>query len=121
MTEQSPPRSGPPPRRRARYLESGETAAPEPISNLLGTVFEKVSRVDRRAVSLVEEWDEIAGSAWRGTRPRGLRNGVLTVEVASGSAASLLRFEVPELQMAIGRRFGADLVTGVRLRVAGRE
>jgi predicted nucleic acid-binding Zn ribbon protein len=108
-------------RRPARYLDGGESRQPEAISDVLGTVFERVTRLDRSAVTLVEEWEQIAGEAWSDAAPVGLANGVLTVEVPSGAAASLLRFQIADLQAAIAARFGPDLVTGVRLRVARRR
>lgn len=124
MTKSPRRRSDQVPQPPAKFLARGEPRQPEPISDVLGSVFEKVTQVDRRAVELVEEWHEIAGRSWHEARPIGLRNGMLTVEVASGSSASVLRFEVADLQAALSARFGSDLVTGVRLRVArssGRE
>ena len=100
----------------AKYL-GDRGREPEPVSEVLGTVFEKVAKVDRQTVELIEDWDEIAGPEWSAATPIGLRNGVLTVEVGSGAAASLLRFHVRALQEAITRRFGRDLVAAVRLKV----
>jgi uncharacterized protein CbrC (UPF0167 family) len=49
-----------------------------------------------------------------------VRDSTLLVEVADGSAASLLKYQISDLRSAIDDRFGEDLVTAVRVKVARR-
>ena len=67
---------------------------------------------------LVEEWADVAGEPW-GTRsrPAGLADGELLVEVADGSLATLLRYQQGALLERLEQRLGPGLVTSVRIRV----
>ncbi len=67
---------------------------------------------------LLEDWAELAGGAWaERAAPVGLRGGELLVEVADGTTASLLRYQVTDLLERLERGLGARLVDSVRLRV----
>ena len=69
---------------------------------------------------LVEDWSGVAGPAWAAARPVRLREGELLVEVENGAAASLLRFQVPDLLRDLEAGLGAGVVDSVVLRVARR-
>jgi len=67
---------------------------------------------------LVDDWGALAGGAWaeRAT-PVGFNRGELVVEVADGTTASLLRYQVSGLLDRLEEGLGARLVETVRLRV----
>lgn len=71
---------------------------------------------------LVEEWEELAGEPW-GTRsrPAGLQDGELTVEVDDGSIATLLTYQQRSLIERLTERLGVPLVTSVKVRVTRRK
>jgi hypothetical protein len=69
---------------------------------------------------LVEDWSGVAGPAWTAARPVRLRDGELLVEVDNGAAASLLRFQVPDLLRDLDAGLGEGVVDSVVLRVARR-
>ena len=106
---------------RAKYLASGDDRRrPVEITDLLGPFLEGVGTgAGMDAARMFEVWLEVAGERWETrARPVGIRSGILLVEVRRGADASLLKFDVPALITRIAARFGPDLVTGVRFRVA---
>ena len=107
---------------RAKYLSNDESGRqPEEISELLGSIIEGASiHVDIREGDLVGDWHDVAPGDWRLGTPVGVRDGVLLVLVPDGTTASLLRYQTGSLLEAISTRFGADLVTSVRVRVERR-
>lgn len=107
---------------RAKYYSSEpERRQPERIDELLGAIVEEAGVSPDLGVSrLVASWDEIVSERWRGrSRPIGVREQTLLVEVPEGADASLLRYDSPELLRRISARFGPDLVRSVRFRVEG--
>lgn len=71
---------------------------------------------------LAEEWETLAGEPWAAwARPAGLHQGELTVEVEDGTAASLLRYRVPELLDRLEEGLGARQVESVRIRLGSRK
>ncbi|MBI5156934.1 MAG: DUF721 domain-containing protein [Acidimicrobiia bacterium] len=71
-------------------------------------------------VRLADEWVEAAGEPFASlARPVGYRDGELILEVADGSAASLLKFRVGDLVARLAERYGPGTVTSVRIRVGG--
>jgi len=105
---------------RANYYREGRAGRePEEITELLGTIIGRVGTgAERSAAMLVEQWDEIVPERWKkGSRPVGIRRGVLLVEVAPGADATLLRHDTAELLNRIVRRLGPGVVDAVRLRV----
>lgn len=96
---------------------------PEEIDDLLGAIVEKAGAGrDLGISSLVASWDDIVSERWKGrSRPIGVREQTLLVEVPDGSAASLLRYESGDLLRRISDRFGPDLVRTVRFRVEGDD
>ncbi len=105
---------------RAKYLTPEGPKQPEEISDLLATVIEKAAvGVDMRHSQLIAEWETIAPDDWaRFGTPVGVKAGVLLVEVPDGSTASLLKYQIEDLRRVVADRFGADLITGIRLKVA---
>lgn len=71
-------------------------------------------------VRLADEWDEAAGEPFASlARPAGYRDGELLIQVADGSAASLLKFHIGDLVTRLAERYGPGTVTSVRIRVGG--
>lgn len=105
---------------RAKYLRYGKRREPTEISEVLGTLIERASgRIDVRQGELLERWRDVAPGDWSEVAtPIGIRDRTLLVEVASGTAASLLKYQVQQLIGAITEAFGEELVTSVRLRVS---
>lgn len=68
---------------------------------------------------LVEAWEELAGEPWGSrSRPVGLNEGELLVEVDDGSIATLLKYQQKALLERLERRFGTPVATSVRIRVS---
>jgi predicted nucleic acid-binding Zn ribbon protein len=105
---------------RAKYLSYGKRREPTEISEVLGTLIERASgRIDVRQGELLERWKDVVPGDWAevGT-PIGIRDRTLLVEVANGTAASLLKYQVQQLIGVISEAFGEELVTSVKLRVS---
>ena len=67
---------------------------------------------------LVGDWAQVAGEPWAGqAAPVNLHRGELVVEVADGTTASLLKYQVNGLLERLEQGLGARLVETVRLRV----
>lgn len=105
---------------RAKYLGPPEPGQPKEISELLGSIIEKAAvGVDVRQTDLIGEWETFAPTDWvTFGRPVGVRDLSLLVEVSDGSAATLLKYQIPDLLAVINERFGSGLVTGVRVKVS---
>lgn len=105
--------------KRAKYLSYGNKREPKEISDVLGSVIERASvNIDVRQGELVRRWDEVAPGDWMDVaRPVGIREQTLLVEVGSGTAGSLLKYQTQQLIDAISKEFGDDLVTSVRLQI----
>lgn len=104
---------------RAKYLEPEPKREPTEISDVLGKLIEKVAvGVDVHHGELIAEWETVAPADWVtfGT-PVGVRTGTLLVEVADGTAASVLRYQIEDLKRAVADRFGEGLITHVRIKV----
>ena len=105
---------------RAKYFGTKGPKQPEEISSLLASVIEKAAvGVDVRHSQLIGDWESVAPTDWAslGT-PIGVKKGTLLVEVANGSAASILKYQIHDLRTVIAERFGPELVTAVRIKVA---
>ena len=106
----------------AKYLRQDDRRQPEEISSVLGSIIEHTSvEVDVRHGDLVGEWAEFAPGDWHLGTPVGVRDRMLLVTVPDGATASLLRYQTGPLMSVIAERFGAGLVTGVRLRVGSAQ
>lgn len=110
-------------RMRAKYLSNGRRREPTEISEVIGSLIERAAgQIDVRQGELVERWKDIAPGDWcEVATPIGIRDRTLLVEVASGTAASLLKYQEHELIEVISEAFGEELVTSVRLRVSRSE
>lgn len=103
---------------RAKYLGSGDKKQPEEISDVIAKVIEGATvSVDLRHGEIVESWASLAPGDWVHGTPVGVREKTLLVAVPDGATGSLLTYQTKALIEAIAERFGADLVTAVRLKV----
>jgi len=67
---------------------------------------------------LVNDWAQVAGEPWaERAAPVGLQRGELVLEVADGTTASLLKYQVNGLLDRLEEGLGARLVETVRWRV----
>jgi predicted nucleic acid-binding Zn ribbon protein len=106
---------------RAKYYREKEPSRePEAITDLLGDIIASAGEgAGADAATLIGEWETVVSERWRrGTRPVGIRRGVLLVEVRSAADATLLRYDTADLLRRVGERFGPGLVSGVKLRVS---
>lgn len=105
--------------KRAKYLSYRERREPEEISEVLGSVIESASvNIDVRQGELIDRWRQVVPGDWvEVARPVGIREQTLLVEVGSGTAGSLLKYQTQQLIEAIAAEFGDDLVTSVRLQI----
>jgi predicted nucleic acid-binding Zn ribbon protein len=94
---------------------------PKPIDDLIGTIIEQAgASPDLGVARLVSSWDTVVSDRWRGrSRPIGVREQTLLIEVPEGADASLLRYDSADLMRRISQRFGPDLVKAVKFRVQG--
>lgn len=91
----------------------------QPIGDGLEAVLRRLGLPAPGALDrLIDEWPSLAGGAWaeRAT-PVGFSRGELVVEVADGTTASLLRYQVGGLLDRLEEGLGARLVETVKLRV----
>jgi hypothetical protein len=71
---------------------------------------------------LVGDWARVAGEPWaERAAPVSLHLGELLVEVADGTTASLLKYQVNGLLERLEQGLGARLVESVRLRVRSAQ
>lgn len=101
---------------------SGDRRDLTAVGDLIDAVLGKVARADvAPIVSLTRSWGEVAGEWAERCQPVGLRNGVLTVEVASGLDASMLRFEGDRLLAAASEHLrGTEQLARLAIRVGTR-
>jgi len=107
---------------RANYYSSEpKREEPEKIDDLLGSIIEQAgASADLGVARLVASWDDVVAERWlERSRPIGVRDQTLLVEVPDGADASLLRYDTADLMRRISSRFGPDLVRAVRFRVEG--
>jgi predicted nucleic acid-binding Zn ribbon protein len=103
------------------YTGEGKKTQPEEIDDVLGSIIAKAGASADLGVSrLVASWDDVVSERWRGcSRPIGVKERTLLVEVPTGADASILRYDTADLLRRISARFGPDLVRAVRFRVEG--
>jgi hypothetical protein len=91
----------------------------EPLGDVLESVLGRFAGTGHGSLArLQHSWVAIAGDPWHSATPVRLSEGLLTVEVRDGTAASRLRFETANLLRRIAAELGEGHVTGVRIRVA---
>ncbi|MDH5373257.1 MAG: DUF721 domain-containing protein [Acidimicrobiia bacterium] len=75
-----------------------------------------LERIDL-TLTLMSEWDEIAGEPWAGSsNPLVVKDGELTVEAASPTAVRFLRYSTGDLLRRLDERFGEGIVQVVTVR-----
>jgi len=89
------------------------------IGDDLGAVLRRLGLPAPGALDrLVGDWVRVAGEPWAERAvPVGLQRGELVLEVADGTTASLLKYQVSALLDRLEQGLGARLVETVRLRV----
>ena len=99
-----------------------ERREPARVGDLIDVVLGKVARSGvAPIVRLRQRWDTLAGEWADRSRPVGLQGGVLTLEVASGLDASMLRYATADLLAEVRRELGDDVaVTRIAVRVRSR-
>ena len=105
------------------YRYRPEQRDPEVVDDLIGSIVEKAgASPDLNVSKLVASWDDIVSERWMGrSKPIGVREQTLLVEVPEGADASLLRYDTADLIHRISSRFGPDLIRAVRFRVEGDD
>lgn len=103
------------------YSDKPSRPDPKPIDDLLGTIVEKAgASPDLGVARLVSSWEDVVSDRWRGrSRPIGVRDQTLLVEVPEGADASILRYDSADLLRRISQRFGPDLVKAIKFRIQG--
>lgn len=92
----------------------------DPIADMLAPFLERMglARPDQ-AARISSEWSDLAGEPWASqSRPAGLREGQLVVDVVDAATVSLLRYRTGELLKRLDEELGEGTVEVVRLRVA---
>jgi len=92
---------------------------PTPLTELLGDLLSGLGVANPDdAVALVDKWQSLAPTPWSDrARPLTLRGGVLEVEVADGTTASLLRYQERQLLDHLAATLGSGLVDTVKIIV----
>ena len=103
------------------YRAEPDRREPEAVDDLIGAIVEKAGASPALGASLlVSSSEDIVSERWRArSKPIGVRNQTLLVEVPDGADASLLRYDTADLLRRISARFGSDLVQAVRFRIEG--
>lgn len=103
----------------AKYLSYEERRDIEQVDEILADVVGRFGGPAALAgAALFEQWREVGGAEW-GVRatPVAIRDGVLTVAVASGADAAVAKYDEAAIRARIQARFGPDLVRSIRFRV----
>lgn len=89
------------------------------LDDTLHAVLERVTAGHLAAFEVIKNsWPDIVSESWRErSRPVKLENGVLTIEVSDGGAASRLRLEQRRIKQAVTARIGRNEVAQIKLRV----
>lgn len=92
----------------------------EPIGDMLNSFLEQLGLAEPdTAARLTSEWEELAGEPWASqSRPAGLRNNELLVDVADVGTLSVLRYRTGELLERLDRNLADGVVEVIRLRLA---
>ena len=90
-----------------------------PLDGALESVLERLTDGRLATFEVVKSaWNEVVSETWRErSQPIRLENGVLTVEVSDGGAASRLRLEQGKIKTALEQHLGRGEVVQIRLRV----
>lgn len=96
---------------------------PQGVSDLLASVFSgKPAARLLREIFIWEVWDEVVGpQVARRARPSAIRDGVLTVTVASGPWLQQLTFLKGEIITRLNEKAGEDLVREIYLKAGNPQ
>ncbi|MDJ0954130.1 MAG: DUF721 domain-containing protein [Acidimicrobiia bacterium] len=94
-----------------------------PLDGTLESVLERLTDGKLATFEVARAaWNEVVSETWRErSQPVRLENGVLTVEVSDGGAASRLRLEQGKIKAALEQHLGRGAVAQIRLRVRPRS
>ena len=96
---------------------------PQGVSDLLASVFggKPAARL-LREIAIWQVWDEVVGpQVARRARPSSIRDGVLTVTVASGPWLQQLTFLKGEIITRLNEKIGDDLVREIYLKAGNPQ
>lgn len=84
----------------------------------LGEVFRRLGLPDPVLMSaILEEWEELAGSPWKGrSKPLGVEGRTLVVEASSPSMVAFLRYGEASLLESLRDRFGPRVIERIEVR-----
>ena len=92
----------------------------DPISDAVGSLLKSLG-IAYPAISarVMNEWETLTRAPWNAsTRPVGLQNGELVLEVATAAEISVLRYRTGELLAELDETLGEGVVEVVRLKTA---
>lgn len=94
-------------------------AEPERLGRLVPRVLDELGfEGAARIVRIAERWEEAVGAEIaRHCQPTALRDGTLEATVDSSAWCQQLRLQTPEILGGLGRVFGEEAPTALRLRV----
>lgn len=92
------------------------------LDGALEAVLERVTEGGLASFEVIKTiWPDLVSERWRErSRPVRLENGVLSVEVSDGGAASGLRLEQSKIRRALDEHVGQGEVAQIRIRVGRR-
>ena len=95
----------------------------EPIGGDLEAILTRLGMPPTLDVTrLVEEWEELAGEPFSTmATPAGFGDGELLLEVADGSAASLMKYRAGALLDRLRESHGDGIVTRIKIRVGNAK
>ncbi len=93
------------------------------LGDALEAVLERVTEGKLASFEVIKgAWADVVSDTWRErSRPVRLENGVLTVEVSDGGAASRLRLEQAKIKTALNDHLGQGEVAQIKLKVGRRR
>ena len=95
---------------------------PERVGDVIDTVLAKIGGGRRPPImSIRDAWDDVAGARWRSvSRPVKVAAATVVVEVKDGATASMMRFDLADLERRLATIVPGAGVSKVVLRVASR-
>lgn len=106
------------PQRAAYYRPGPARKDPAPVDDVIAGVIERFGAPGIAGGQVVAAWPELAGEWADRSVPIGVRDGVLTVEVANGADASVLRYDLAVIRAKIDAAIGRGIVSRIQVRVA---
>lgn len=93
--------------------------APQPISDVLQSVVEELSRVKKKDIfKIVSAWPALVGKELsRHSRPASLRKGTLQVFVDESAWLYQINFQKGKLLKALQKKIGPDKVQKIQFRI----